>query len=279
MKTFTPHLFISVGETGAMFTLRETHPHYIAGEGDYGNAVVNGVYQGRIEVRDHHVKNLGQDPDEAFQKAQEYAKECGLELKSNRATLDRELRKIGRATKEEMEARRQKELEAWFNRRALEIINRQVFLNKCQKSINDGVMPVGKYSGSLISKLPRGYLAWIAEAEFEEKSPMRLIKTYLFNQRLVTPLPTPDKTSTVGEPKQRLDFDVTVVKSIDFDTRFGLCTVTTMVDSNKNCLVVFSSSFAPEVGEELKIKATVKEHSEYNGQAQTIVSRVKIIGD
>ena len=45
------------------------------------------------------------------------------------------------------------------------------------------------------------------------------------------------------------------------------------------CLVSKSGAFYAEEGEELKIKATVKEHAEYLGQAQTVVQRIAVLED
>lgn len=38
-------------------------------------------------------------------------------------------------------------------------------------------------------------------------------------------------------------------------------------------------AFSHYDGEELKIKATVKEHAEYRGQAQTVIQRIAVLED
>lgn len=96
-STFVPTLFIGVGELGCFFTLRETYLHAVPGPGPMGNAVVNGVYQGSFEVRSYHVKNLSQDPDEAFEKAQEASERMGLKLTTSRDSLREEMNAIHRA--------------------------------------------------------------------------------------------------------------------------------------------------------------------------------------
>ena len=45
MSNFIPSLFIGIGETGALFTLRETYEHVYYGRGE----VVNGVFNGTVE--------------------------------------------------------------------------------------------------------------------------------------------------------------------------------------------------------------------------------------
>lgn len=109
-RQFVPHLFIGVGLTGAYFTLRMTNLRYIPGEGPMGNAIVNGVYQGTVEVGSEHLFNLSQDADEAFEKAQA-AQEMALRLSSTRESLDQEMREIQRATAEQMAERAARDAE------------------------------------------------------------------------------------------------------------------------------------------------------------------------
>jgi hypothetical protein len=92
--SFTPHCFIGIGATGAMFTLRETYLH------EYHTR--ERVYR---EVRSFHIQNLGTTPDESIEKAQDMAKSRGLELNTTREKLDDELRAIKRATAEELAER------------------------------------------------------------------------------------------------------------------------------------------------------------------------------
>ena len=58
--------------------------------------------------------------------------------------------------------------------------------------------------------------------------------------------------------------------------RRGRTHIVIMRDDSGAC-VVSKGAFYAEVGEKLTIKATVKEHDEYKGQAQTRVMRVKIL--
>jgi len=110
-RSFAPVLFIDIGATAAFFTLRETYLHrrHIPGEGAFGNAVVNGAYQGTVveEERSFHHFNLSQDADEAWSKASEYAQRVGLPLVGSVDEIRTQLRDIQRATAEEMERRRQ----------------------------------------------------------------------------------------------------------------------------------------------------------------------------
>lgn len=276
---FTPYLFISVGETGAFFTLRETYLHYIPGAGDMGNAVHNGVYQGSTEIRSFHHFNLSQDPDAAFQKAEDFANANGYKLATTRETMIQEMRDIKRSTAEQLAEReriQQEKNEAWE-------AERQIRLQERIDLIKSGQFVFGPYVGQKFVDADVGYINWLMNKveDFEEGSLVRITAEEVIKTCQHMKLPEPDKTMVVGEPKKRLTFDVTVIKSVYFDREGytgGLerVYVTTMVTSEGACLVVFSPAFSEEVGTQLKIKATVKEHSEYNGQAQTIVQRVAI---
>lgn len=85
----------------------------------------------------------------------------------------------------------------------------------------------------------------------------------------------------VGVVGKRQAFgQVTVVRKASYERpcfqRQGYETVwvISMSDVDGNTLLVKSPSFYAEKGETFKIKATVKEHSEYDGERQTVVQRV-----
>jgi uncharacterized protein (DUF3820 family) len=278
-KNFTPTLFIGVGDLGCFFTLRETYLHAVPGEGSYGNAIVNGVYQGTFEVRSYHLRNLSQDPDEAFEKATEASHRSGLKLTTSRESLRDEMNAIHRANAEERERRereRQEQIAAWeAAREEHEAEKRQTIL--------DGKFAFGPYVDKEFAEAPRGYLTWIMDTlpDFEEGSLMKLTAQEVLRRVPHLAFPKPVKDLYVGEPKKRMTFDVTVVRHFAFAREsfsgYGVETVhiVTMVDKATGaCLVSKSTAFRAEEGEELKIKATVKEHSEYRGQAQTVVQRI-----
>jgi uncharacterized protein (DUF3820 family) len=285
---YTPHLFISVGETGAFFTLRETYMHtsYVRGGGDLGCSVHNGVFQGSVinEVRSMHHFNLSQDLEEALAKAQVFADKAGMKLTSDTETLTREMREITRSTSEQMEARArvvQERQEAYEAEQAA----RTAALHA---TIAEGKFPVGPHAGEAFMNAPRDYLTWLARTDFEAGTLMRAISDAVIavvpESRL---LPVPHATLTIGKEKQRLTLDVVVVRCAHFDRpAFGSYSsvervyITTMVDKATGaCLVVKSPSFGGEAGEELSIKGTVKVHDNYKGQAQTVLQRIAVLGE
>lgn len=271
--TFVPHLYIGVGETGAFFTLRETYLHEF--------------YVGRTrhtEVRSHHHFNLSQDADEAFEKARAFAERNLIALNTTREQLTEQMRDIQRANAEERERRervaRERE-EAWAEeRRQREEAQRALILS--------GKFAFGPYELKEFEKAPRGYLTWLAKTltDFEEGSLMRLTAEEVARRCADLLLPDPHPTLTVGEPKKRLTFEVVVTRVRWFDresyTSYGRLErvyIVTMVDKATGaCLLSRSACFAPEEGKELTIKGTVKEHSDYRNQAQTVLQRIAVLG-
>lgn len=87
----------------------------------------------------------------------------------------------------------------------------------------------------------------------------------------------------VGEVGKRIEIAVTVERIAHYVrpsfAGYGTETVAiiTMRDSAGNAIVSKSSSFRAEKDEAFTIRATVKEHGEYNGEKQTIVQRVAIL--
>ena len=280
MSNFIPHLFIGVGATGALFTLRETYEHTYYGRGE----VCNGVFTGTVEVsvRSFHHCNLSQDPDEAIAKAKAYSEQMGIKLSTTREQLVDEMRDIQRSTAEQMNERRiqQEQRQAEWD------AERDAYIKERDAKIASGVFTFGPFSGKKFEEAPRGYLTWLMDMvnEFEEGSVIHITAQAVLRLVPHLALPKPDKTLHVGKEKQRLLFDVIVIGARHFVREaFGyragveVVYVTTMIDKPTGaCLVVFSTAFAPAEGEEFKIKATVKGHDEYKGQAQTIIQRVTV---
>lgn len=270
MSNFIPSLFIGIGETGALFTLRETYEHV-----HYGH---DGVER---SVRSFHHCNLSQDADEAIAKAKNYSEQMGIKLVTTRDQLVSEMRDIQRATAEQMNERRAKE-EA---RQAAWDAQREEWIKERDAKIASGVFTFGPFAGKKFEEAPRGYLTWLMDMvnEFEEGSVIRMTADAVLRLVPHLALPKPNKTLHIGNEKQRLTLAVTVIGVRSFVREgFGysgpeLCYVTTMLDKATGaCLVCFSAAFAPNEGDELNIKATVKSHDEYKGQAQTIVQRVTV---
>jgi hypothetical protein len=82
----------------------------------------------------------------------------------------------------------------------------------------------------------------------------------------------------VGEPKQRMEFDVTLEFCTSFEGYYGLTTLMKFVTEQGDILTWFTSSPADlTVGESARIKATIKDHDQYEGEKQTKVNRVTVL--
>jgi len=88
----------------------------------------------------------------------------------------------------------------------------------------------------------------------------------------------------VGDVGQRLTFDATVQHVHTFSRpcfnaswKTETVCIATLRDAAGNALVVKGTSFWPTKGDTLKLKGTIKEHSDYRGEAQTVLARVAVI--
>ena len=94
--------------------------------------------------------------------------------------------------------------------------------------------------------------------------------------------------SYVGQPKERMDLSLTLVGERQFDGRYGRTNCFNFADEQGNCVVWFTQSALDaydeesgqwvyaEVGDKVTMRATVKEHSEYRGIRQTVITRPQI---
>lgn len=262
---FTPKLYIGIGEHNHFFTLRESYLHYMNRGGYTEN-----------EVRYQHLFNLSQNAEEALAKARDYALQVGMTLVSDAETLESEMRDIKRATEEQLAAREayrlQQEAEAAERKKAYEA-------EKISKA-NNGIMPFGKYKDLTFSELSEyfegcQYLIWIANSDIEDpvfdalRSKIKEVYPDAF-------LPKADRKKTYGKVGERIELNVTVVKSASFVGEWGTVYILSMV-SDDGTMFVSKGKFYSHVGSNFRIKATIKAHSEYNGQMQTVIQRVKAV--
>lgn len=266
---YIPHLFISIGETAAYYTLRETYMHEF-----------HDGYSIRHQVRHYHHFNLSQDLDTAIEKAKEHAGRMCLELQYDYDVLKCEMRDIQRATADEMAAR-QAALEArqreWEAEQAL---REQDFADKLEA----GIMPIGRYYGKTFEELPIGYSEWLLNGEFEPESKLLRVAEVYRVKCSHRALPK-GNGRYIGEIGKRRVFEATVIKSIrlemyeQYSRSMCYLYITKMVASTGELLVVKSSSFSQhdKEGSIIKFKATPKAHTIYRDEEQTILSRVTLI--
>ena len=81
----------------------------------------------------------------------------------------------------------------------------------------------------------------------------------------------------VGSIKEKIQTELTYMNSYSFDTEWGTSYIHKFLDQNGNIFVWKSSnSVRADQGEVVKIKGTIKDHAEYAGAKQTILTRCKI---
>ena len=83
------------------------------------------------------------------------------------------------------------------------------------------------------------------------------------------------KSEWIGEVKERIEFTSTPKCVTSFDTDFGTVRIYKMMVGND--IIVWKTSKWLDDSQEVTIKATVKEHSEYRGEKQTEITRGKVI--
>ena len=91
----------------------------------------------------------------------------------------------------------------------------------------------------------------------------------------------------VGSIKEKIQTELTYINSYSFDTEWGTSYIHKFLDAEGNIFVWKSSKSLgdwdekgeyrhPDQGQQVKIKGTIKDHSEYAGAKQTILTRCKI---
>ena len=79
----------------------------------------------------------------------------------------------------------------------------------------------------------------------------------------------------VGEIGDRIEINATVKFCMGFDGFYGTTYINTMVDADGNIYVYKGKRLASK-GDQISLKATIKDHSEYKGAKQTVLSRPKV---
>ena len=89
---------------------------------------------------------------------------------------------------------------------------------------------------------------------------------------------TKNKSQFVGQVKDRGTFDLTLTFRKGFDTDFGVSFLNTLKDAQGNVFTYWGNSFLDvDVDTTITVKATIKDHREYDGTKQTVINRPKII--
>ena len=82
-----------------------------------------------------------------------------------------------------------------------------------------------------------------------------------------------DPGDFVGEIGERLEFKLTIDKTIPFDNMYGASTMHVMTDEDGNTFIWTTGSKTLEVGKTYTMRGTIKDHRTYRGINQTVLSR------
>jgi hypothetical protein len=131
--------------------------------------------------------------------------------------------------------------------------------------------------GEFRSKMIQSELDWGRLTKGQEQAVLRMIDKA--KERIAARDAAKDeKRATakhVGTVGERRDFTLTVKFTTAYETQFGVTHVHVMEDVEGNVVVYKGSKVIGEKGETITVKATIKEHGERDGIAQTIISRPK----
>lgn len=86
-----------------------------------------------------------------------------------------------------------------------------------------------------------------------------------------------EKSNFVGNVKDRLEFELTVTKRLVFENYYGKTAMYIMQDKDSNVFVWSTNDFRMTESNTYQLKGTIKEHKEYNGVKQTVITRCKIL--
>lgn len=259
---FVPYFYISIGETGAYFTLWMADMELVCSK-----------YDRRYVLRHNYYFNLSQDAHEAYEKALKVAHDQGYRLDARVEIMQQEMREIKRLSQEQLTARAEKARAKIEEQLAYEASVRAEKI----AMIEAGTYPFGRYYNQPFDIAPVSYITWLIDnvAEFEADSIIQLTAMAVAQRCAHLALPKPDKNMVIGTVGKRDIFDVVIVRKTGCATAYGWCNIITMVDKSGACLVSMGS-FCAEVGQAMKIKATVKKHDQYKDQMQTKIQRVVI---
>lgn len=96
-----------------------------------------------------------------------------------------------------------------------------------------------------------------------------------YQRELAKNAPVADKNESafIGTVGKRQIFNVTVKNVYSVDTMYGILHINIMADDAGNCIVWKTGKNELNTGETVTLKGTVKEHTEYKGIKQTVLSR------
>lgn len=95
--------------------------------------------------------------------------------------------------------------------------------------------------------------------------------------RMIADLEEKPNSNWVGELKKRMVFELELKKEFVYESMYGMNSKFIFSDCSGNVFVWVTSKRSLEVGKKYKVKGTIKQHSEYKGVKQTVLTRCDIL--
>lgn len=131
------------------------------------------------------------------------------------------------------------------------------------------------YNHNIVTIATTGYIDF--KASGLAASIIRIYDLHIQREAEKAAAPDLSKSDHVGDLKDRITGEVTVIGKKHGEGNYGPWTMIRMVTKNQgNVLVTFATgmNFDPSIGDEIKIKGTVKKHDVFNDIKQTMLNRV-----
>lgn len=153
-------------------------------------------------------------------------------------------------------------------------------------TIEAGKFPFGKHAGMAFADAPDGYVLWWADQPATNKPVIEALRAACMGAAMERDLIAKReekraerkaedmKSNAVGDVGQRLVLLGEIVSSFFKDRGYGDGYWITKIRTNNGDLIVnFGREIGPR-GKQMKFKATVKRHNEYQGVVTTTVNRI-----
>jgi hypothetical protein len=127
-----------------------------------------------------------------------------------------------------------------------------------------------------VVELKTSELIWFNDLGEVNQKTWRDCKDYINGERKKVE----QQSEWIGEVGEKIEMEVTLLFSFEFDTDYGWSCINTMMDEQGNKFVWKTSKdlcYMHGQGNKIKIKGTVKEHSEYKDEHQTVLTRCKLV--
>jgi len=130
------------------------------------------------------------------------------------------------------------------------------------------------YNHNVVTIATTGYIDF--KATGIAASIIRIHDLHLNREAEKAAAPDLSKSNYVGELKERLVGEVTVIGKKHGEGHYGPWTMYRMITVNNGDLMVTfaTGKFTANIGDKIKIKGTVKKHEEFRGVKQTMLNRV-----